>query len=104
MSTKLYDCYVRLAYVNVDDRLVPATQVVRTDDPDFPGGWQDLVNNNTMAIWKVERTNMARAAAMALAHEVGQAPHGVTKLYDKHQPPATEGGYLVKGGVTHDFD
>jgi hypothetical protein len=82
MSTKTYDCYVRLAYANLDERLVPVTQVHRANDPQFPGGWHDLVTDNTIAVWLVERTSVTHAQDLLLAHLAGHAPVGTTLLYE----------------------
>lgn len=90
MATKTYDCYVRLAYISRDEGMFPASQVTRTNDPQFPGGWQDLVTNNTIAVWLVEHTLVSRATDMVLAHLAGHAPVGVTKLYDRKDPPRSE--------------
>ena len=105
MAPKTYDCYVRLAHVSRDERLLPAACAYKVDDPEnCPNGWQDLVTTGTLAVWLVERTQVTHAKDLVLAHLAGYAPYGVTKLYDSARPAPQEGGYLVKGGVTHDFD
>lgn len=88
MSTKVktYDCYVRLAHVSRNERLIPAVGVTRVDDPDFPNGWRDLVTNGTLVVWLVERTMLSHAKDLVLAHLAGHASVGVTKLYDRHKP------------------
>jgi hypothetical protein len=85
MSTaKIYDCYVRLAYVNRNEHLIPAAGAYQRDDPEnCPGGWRDLVTPSTIAVWLVERTNVTHAKDMVLAHLAGHAPYGITKLYDR---------------------
>jgi hypothetical protein len=83
--TKLYDCYVRLSYVERDERLIPVSRAVKTDDPDFPGGWHDLVNDSTICVWLVERTTVTHAHDLLLAHLAGHAPVGITKLYEQGQ-------------------
>jgi hypothetical protein len=83
VATKTYNCFVRLAYVNRDDKLVPATRAYRANDPDLTDGWHDLVTDNTIAVWRVERTTVTRATDMVLAHLAGHAPIGTTKLYDR---------------------
>lgn len=115
MATKTYDCYVRLSYVSRDERLIPASRAFRADDPDFPGGWHDLVTDNTLVVWLVERSTITNATNHVLAHLAGHAPVGVTKLYDRKDPPKSEWGpgikpvsncgqegrYMTKGGVVN---
>lgn len=107
MAPRTYDCYVRLAHVSRNERLLPAVSAYRTDDPDFfddRRDWRELVTAGTLAVWLVQRSQVTHAKDLVLAHLAGYAPYGVTKLYDKARPVPQEGGYLVKGGVTHDFD
>jgi hypothetical protein len=83
-QTKTYDCYVRLAYVNRNERLIPAAGAFKVDDPEnCPNGFQDLVTDGTLAVWLVERTMVTHAKDLVLAHLAGHAPVGVTKLYDR---------------------
>jgi hypothetical protein len=84
VATKTYNCFVRLAHVSRNERLVPVTRAYRTDDPEYcPNGWQDLVTDGTLAVWLVERTMAVHATDMVLAHLAGYAPVGITKLYDR---------------------
>jgi hypothetical protein len=83
-QTKTYDCYVRLAYVNRNNHLLPAVGAFKVDDPEnCPNGFQDLVTDGTLAVWLVERTMVTHAKDLVLAHLAGHAPVGVTKLYDR---------------------
>lgn len=86
MSTvpKTYDCYVRLAYISRNERLIPAAGAYKVDDPEnCPHGYQDLVTDGTLVVWLVERTQVTHAKDLVLAHLAGHAPVGVTKLYDR---------------------
>lgn len=114
MPTKTYDCYVRLSYVNRDERLLPASRAYRVDDQEYlpSGDWHDLVNDSTIAIWLVERTSLTHATDLLLAHLAGHAPVGTKQLYDSAETRQTrqsgiepvsnvgrEGKYLTKSGI-----
>jgi hypothetical protein len=83
MAPKTYDCYVRLGYALLDHRLVPVARAFKHDDQEnLPGGWRDLVNDNTICVWLVERSSITHAQALVLAHLAGHAPVGIKLLYE----------------------
>ena len=81
---KTYDCYVTLARVQRQGRLVPGagpTPVAAVDD------WRSLVHSGTLAVYLVERTNTTNAKDLLLAHLAGFAPSGVTRLWRRPDEP-----------------
>jgi hypothetical protein len=109
---KTYDVFVVLAHVHREGRLVPGAGAVRCDDESqVPNGWHDLVHPaGTLAVWRVDRTNVTQAKDLVLAHLAGHAPAGVQLLWDKKWPvpdnaPAEHWArqdipYRVQGGTT----
>jgi hypothetical protein len=83
MAPKTYECFVALRHATRNGRLIPVVAAYRADDPEFPGGWRDLVTDGTLAIWRVERSMLTQANDLVFAHLAGHAPHGVKQIYDR---------------------
>lgn len=67
-------------------RWVPEFDVVDAVAAALVDGWQNLLTNNTMALWRVQCNSKAQAVPQVMAHELGHAPHYTEKLWVKTPP------------------